>query len=608
MDALLYITGCEILPALLRRGRLGECDAQAVNVINAVLVHLELVCRVNEGVKYLAQHNFAATSLLVCSVTKGVDHLTIASILLRIHDYSEQGRDAIKFAEQSYRRMIALHATWEAKDATLERRRLDATLQTADLTKKELESESVTANGEASPAYASFTEATVARNLVRSRPFDDLLRNLESQESEMLSVTTVTATTQSEQNAKGNEEASVRKQWMQSKAAHFAAASRPISAVNSDDCHRLLQSTVDDAENIRNEIRQLHHEVAGLVNGVSKDVFGTLTKRALFAETRRFSTRASLLKLPNQQIFQAGRNAWTCFALQVIYNSQLAACTDAVFGYSMLYPYTDNFLDDPEILLSEKWKFQLAFERRLQGVHSEKDMPDFVAGQKAFEMVGLIENDWDRAQVPEVFLALVAINDAQTWSLFQHQHEMSEHASELSHSKLLEQSVYKGGTSVLADAHMVDGSVGLMQSAFAFALGYGLQIVDDLQDTFEDLEACQHTIFTIAHVLNSSNNNKRNSAGASSSTAFGDAYARRLAWYLHYVCHSAKAESIDAALREILIKMTWNMVLKAIARAPALFSEQFQKEWRTLGPLPAEKMAQLQSLKTLHELAITDRI
>eukprot|EP00854_Cymbomonas_tetramitiformis_P007484 gene7484-8910_t len=440
------------------------------------------------------------------------------------------------------------------------------------------------------------------QNLQECRRCNTVSTGLEAQ------LRSVTATTQSEQNAKGNEEASVRKQWMQSKAAHFAAASRPISAVNSDDCHRLLQSTVDDAENIRNEIRQLHHEVAGLVNGVSKDVFGTLTKRALFAETRRFSTRASLLKLPNQQIFQAGRNAWTCFALQVIYNSQLAACTDAVFGYSMLYPYTDNFLDDPEILLSEKWKFQLAFERRLQGVHSEKDMPDFVAGQKAFEMVGLIENDWDRAQVPEVFLALVAINDAQTWSLFQHQHEMSEHASELSHSKLLEQSVYKGGTSVLADAHMVDGSVGLMQSAFAFALGYGLQIVDDLQDTFEDLEACQHTIFTIAHVLNSSNNNKRNSAGASSSTAFGDAYARRLAWYLHYVCHSAKAESIDAALREILIKMTWNMVLKAIARAPALFSEQFQKEWRTLGPLPAEKMAQLQSLKTLHELAITDRI
>ena len=65
------------------------------------------------------------------------------------------------------------------------------------------------------------------------------------------------------------------------------------------------------------KVREINRDVARRVNGVQKELFETLTRQKLFSETRNFSAQAEALKTPPAQIFQAGRNAWTCFALQV---------------------------------------------------------------------------------------------------------------------------------------------------------------------------------------------------------------------------------------------------------------------------------------------------
>ena len=46
-----------------------------------------------------------------------------------------------------------------------------------------------------------------------------------------------------------------------------------------------------------------------------------------------------------QEIGQAMRNVWIMNISQVLLNVEVKF-TNAIFAYSMLYPYTDNILDD----------------------------------------------------------------------------------------------------------------------------------------------------------------------------------------------------------------------------------------------------------------------
>jgi hypothetical protein len=175
---------------------------------------------------------------------------------------------------------------------------------------------------------------------------------------------------------------------------------------------------------------------------------------------------------------------------------------------------------------------------------------------------------------------------------------------------------------------MVDGRISTQQSAFAFALGYALQIVDDLQDSVEDGKDGQDTLLTVVDT------------GNIHDIAYAESTAKRLATFLDFVCNNAgegssgeingvaTATTTGASsgdedcggeggvgvpagvdeLRPLILSMTWNMVLKAVARNPTIFGPEFVKEWGTLGPLPPEKMEHLQSLKALHRLALADLI
>src|SRR5512147_64755 len=53
-------------------------------------------------------------------------------------------------------------------------------------------------------------------------------------------------------------------------------------------------------------------------------------------------------KLSMEDIYQAERNAWTAHGLQWLLGKPVAL-SPSIFAYSLLYPYTDNFLDDPRI-------------------------------------------------------------------------------------------------------------------------------------------------------------------------------------------------------------------------------------------------------------------
>jgi hypothetical protein len=199
-------------------------------------------------------------------------------------------------------------------------------------------------------------------------------------------------------------------------------------------------------------------------------------------ETRAFDPRLNL-----EDIHQALRNVWIINSLQVFLGKEVALSPSG-FAYSLLYPYTDNYLDDPHVLPDTKRDFVHALGRRLRGECAKtKERPL----STPFRLIGMIEGEYPRQAYPEVFGSLLAIHDAQVEALAQQQGARS-----LSAHDILEMSVEKGGTSVLADAYVAAGVVEDKVEDFAFGFGVCLQLMDDLQDLEEDLRRGHQTLMT----------------------------------------------------------------------------------------------------------------
>lgn len=187
------------------------------------------------------------------------------------------------------------------------------------------------------------------------------------------------------------------------------------------------------------------------------------------------------------EIFQALRNVWTMNWLQLLLGIPIEL-TPSVFAYSMLYPYTDNFLDDPNISLENKYKFNQRLEARLSG---ESVTPLDRRENIIYDLIGMIEIQFSRIKYPQVYESLLAIHSSQSKSL----RPMSPDLN-IGKKDLLEISFEKGGTSVLADGYLVAGSLSVSQQKYLFGYGAYLQLIDDLQDVKDDLSNGFNTLFT----------------------------------------------------------------------------------------------------------------
>lgn len=201
-------------------------------------------------------------------------------------------------------------------------------------------------------------------------------------------------------------------------------------------------------------------------------------------QARRFDSRLGM-----EEILQACRNFWTAGGLQSLLGAPVAI-TPSILGYSLLYPYSDNYLDSKRISAGQKRRFSERFRSRLRG-EAPIALNDLEAA--IWAAVGLIEAQYPRAEYPQVYESLLAIHRAQEESLVQ-----DSRAVDCSDCELLRISFAKGGTSVLADACLVYGHVNELEAELAFEWGAILQLGDDLEDVREDLRRGSSTLFTRA--------------------------------------------------------------------------------------------------------------
>jgi hypothetical protein len=199
---------------------------------------------------------------------------------------------------------------------------------------------------------------------------------------------------------------------------------------------------------------------------------------------RRFDPDLSM-----SDIVQACRNAWTACGLQPLLGEPMIL-SSSILGYSLLYPYSDNYLDRMDVSSDAKLRFSARFRARLRGeqISSQDDREASI-----WAAVALVEEQYPRLAFPQVYDSLLAIHQAQEESLAQ-----LGGRRWCTDTEILRISCAKGGTSVLANACLARGWVSEEEALFSFEMGTLLQLGDDLQDLREDLQHGFATLFTVA--------------------------------------------------------------------------------------------------------------
>lgn len=187
------------------------------------------------------------------------------------------------------------------------------------------------------------------------------------------------------------------------------------------------------------------------------------------------------------EIMQAMRNAWIMNCIQVLFGREVEFTT-SIYAYSMLYPYTDNYLDATDVSLDKKNEFGARFRSRLEGKLVKPQNPYEC---KVFRLVEMIESQYERNDFPQVYESLLEIHDAQHGSLEQQEGIFSPNETDIPGI-----SIKKGGSSVLADGFLVNGLMTEVQASFIFGFGIFLQLIDDAQDVTADKKNNHFTIFS----------------------------------------------------------------------------------------------------------------
>jgi hypothetical protein len=282
-----------------------------------------------------------------------------------------------------------------------------------------------------------------------------------------------------------------------------------------------------------------------------------------FVATQEFARQARAFDsgIALEDIGQALRNVWIMNSLQMLHELPVGF-SPAVFAYSMLYPYTDNYLDDPGACGAAKEAFCRDLGRRLAG--------DAVAVRDArqreiFRLIEQIEGQFPRDAFPEVYLSLLAIHRGQVESLTQQGRAQLPYESDL-----LGISVEKGGASVLADAYLIAGRLTREEADFAFGYGVFLQLLDDLQDAAADRQANHMTVFSVT-------------AGRWPL----DRLASRLLAYTRRVLHSSPrfAGPRLAAVRDLIERNCTFLLVAAVADNQELFNRSYVRALEAQWPL-----------------------
>ncbi|SCY42593.1 hypothetical protein [Alkaliphilus peptidifermentans] len=305
------------------------------------------------------------------------------------------------------------------------------------------------------------------------------------------------------------------------------------------------------------------NRITTLINELELNVAGYENKTIEFFTSKGYSNITDLFirevrsfdpELDVHDVFQAIRNVWIMNSLQILFDIEVDL-TPSVFAYSMLYPYSDNYLDDPDVHINDKHSFNKKFKGWLSG---ENERAISKNQERIYQLVKKIEGQFPRLDYQQVFDSLVSIHSAQEKSLSQQRAETTPYERDI-----LGTTFEKGGTSVLADGYLVKGQLSKKEAKFLFGYGVFLQIIDDLQDMKADYENQHSTIFS--QLVNKFTLDK---------------LTNKLFWFIEEILMDSDIFSTGDAerLKGVIHDSCLIMIFEAISKNRKMFSKKYIKE------------------------------
>lgn len=258
------------------------------------------------------------------------------------------------------------------------------------------------------------------------------------------------------------------------------------------------------------------------------------------------------------QLWQALRN-YFIYAMIVEMQGEEQNAGNPILAYSLLYPYTDNYIDDERISKREKEQYNRMIAAKLKG---EAVSPENPLEEKTCCLLEMILKEYEGEERKKVAETLLQLLEAQNCSIGQQKTEVTE-------EWLLEISIFKGSTSVLADYLFSTRDWMEKEEAFYLKFGFLLQLVDDLQDVDEDKEAGSHTLMTRA-----------------AEQQRAEQCVNRLLWFTWNVIR--EFEPKDSGLKGFVLKYCTEITLLTAARNPRFFSKEYVKALEPYLPLSLE--------------------
>jgi hypothetical protein len=270
------------------------------------------------------------------------------------------------------------------------------------------------------------------------------------------------------------------------------------------------------------------------------------------------TARAFDPSLSMEDIYQAGRNAWTANGLQWLMGLPVQN-TPSILAYSLLYPYTDNYLDDPAITVATKLAFNEHFRQRLAGASL---IPANAHERIIFDLVAMIEREYSRSEFPAVFESLLDIHRAQNRSL-----KLIRRSAAPGEVDVLGLSFDKGGNSVLADGYLVSGSLNEARREYTYGHGIFAQLLDDMEDIEQDSQAGRLTVYSQA-------------AGHWSL----DALANRTIHFGRKVLSRLDCFDAEESIREVIRRGADLLLIDTIGRTDHYYSRSYLRELEAHSP------------------------
>lgn len=334
----------------------------------------------------------------------------------------------------------------------------------------------------------------------------------------------------------------------------------------------------------------LMEELADGVRAFSKRLMGrvdlpldTVYDARFVKSTQRFLEAAREFdpEMEIASVFQALRNVWIMNTLQFAFDLEIEH-SGAVFGYSMIYPYLDNLLDDESVPVPQKLGMLVRLRKWLEGAG---EAPQNERESKLRSLIGIIESCRPRRTCPGVYQSMLAIFNGQIRSLLQH-----GGFTPLGTADILDISLDKGGTSVIADGYLVAGHLTPGQEDFCFGFGAFLQMADDLQDITEDLRNGHQTLF---------------SQGAAHGSL--DTRVHRLFGFMNVTLDRTldPDRSADRALRDIISRCCTLMAMESAGKQAGFFSPGLVRAFQEAFPVRFSYLRKLR--RTLEKKTLNGR-